>query len=68
MLRYLCGGLGECQGHGGFGEDRRSGRDGSRRAVPYSSDNLTLGVEEQLRGYGLELQTLSQTLSLTSGQ
>lgn len=57
--QYRCGGLGECQGHIGFGEDRGGGRGSSCWTVSYRSNYLALGVEEQLWRHGLDLQALS---------
>lgn len=58
-LQYLCGGFGERQGHGGFGEDRGGGWGSCCWTVPYCSNDLALGVQDQLWGHSLDLQALS---------
>ena len=49
--------LGERRRGGGFGQHRARG-DSRGRSVPQRGDDLTLGVEQQLRGDGLELEAV----------
>ena len=50
--------LGERWRSGGFGQNRRGRGDGCGRSVPIRGNDLTLGVEKQLRGDSLELETV----------
>lgn len=57
LFVYLCVRLGECWRSSGFGQNcSRSGNCG--RSIPYSGNDLTLGVEKQLWGDSLDLESL----------
>lgn len=56
-MAHLNAGFGKYRWRGGFRGDGGGGGD-RRGSVPQGGDDLALGVEEQLRGDGLDLKTV----------
>lgn len=54
---YLCVRFAECWRSSGFGQNC-SRSCNCRRSIPYCGNDLALGVEKQLRGDSLDLETL----------